>query len=91
MAEYLILCKTKAGGNMGETKKIRQNGMIELIRFLCSVWVAYYHGFFPVLSDKFGGVNVSVDIFFMITGFFFLKSMEKYARILKDLACGFKG
>ena len=56
----------------------RKNGLIELIRFLCSVWVAYYHGFFPVLSDKFNGANVSVDIFFLITGMFFLKSVEKF-------------
>ena len=63
---------------MAENTKIRQNGMIEIIRFLCSFWVAYYHGFFPVLSDKFAGVNVSVDIFFMISGFFFLRSIEKY-------------
>lgn len=55
-----------------------KNGLVELFRFLCSVWVAYYHGFFPVLSDKFGGVNISVDFFFMVSGFFFLKSIEKY-------------
>ena len=56
----------------------RKNGLIELIRFLCSVWVAYYHGFFPILSGKFNGANVSVDFFFLITGMFFLKSVEKY-------------
>ena len=55
-----------------------KNGLIELFRFLCSVWVAYFHGFFPVLSDKFNGENISVDFFFMVSGFFFLKSMEKY-------------
>ena len=56
----------------------KKNGLIELFRFLCSVWVAYYHGFFPILSDKFAGVNVSVDFFFLITGIFFLKSVEKF-------------
>ena len=61
------------------TKKLsNKNGLIELFRFLCSIWVAYYHGFFPVLSDKFDGVNISVDFFFMVTGLFFLKSIEKY-------------
>lgn len=55
-----------------------KNGLIELIRFLISIWVAYFHGFFPVLSDKFNGVNTSVDFFFVLSGFFFLKSMEKY-------------
>jgi hypothetical protein len=65
-----------------------KNGLVELFRFLCSVWVAYYHGFFPVLSDKFGGVNISVDFFFMVSGFFFLKSIEKYNdRPLGEVIC----
>ena len=55
-----------------------KNGLIELFRFLCSVWVAYFHGFFPVLSDKFNGVNTAVGFFFVVSGYFFLKSMEKY-------------
>jgi peptidoglycan/LPS O-acetylase OafA/YrhL len=59
-------------------KASSKNGLIELFRFLCSVWVAYFHGFFPVLSDKFNGENISVDFFFMVTGLFFLKSVEKY-------------
>ncbi len=56
----------------------KKNGLIELFRFLCSVWVAYFHGFFPVLSDKFNGENVSTDFFFLVSGFFFLRSIEKY-------------
>ena len=54
-----------------------KNGLVELFRFLCSVWVAYFHGFFPVLSEKFDGTNISIDFFFMVSGLFFLKSMEK--------------
>ena len=56
----------------------KKNGLVELIRFLCAVWVAYFHGFFPVLSDKFNGVILPVDFFFVISGFFFLKSIERY-------------
>ena len=59
-------------------KEVNKNGLVELFRFLCSVWVAYYHGFFPILSEKFDGVNISVDFFFMVSGFFFLKSIEKH-------------
>jgi hypothetical protein len=60
-------------------KKVsNKNGLVELFRFLCSVWVAYFHGFFFILSDKFDGVNISIDFFFMVSGLFFLKSMEKY-------------
>ncbi len=62
---------------MAEAKK-GKNGIIELFRFICSVWVAYYHGFSPIISDKFNGVNISVDLFFMISGYFFLASIEKY-------------
>jgi peptidoglycan/LPS O-acetylase OafA/YrhL len=58
--------------------KNNKNGLVELFRFLISIWVAYFHGFFPILSDKFNGVNTSVDFFFVISGFFFMKSMEKY-------------
>lgn len=59
-------------------KQSSKNGLVELFRFLCSVWVAYFHGFFPVLSDKFDGVNISIDFFFMVSGLFFLKSIEKF-------------
>ena len=59
-------------------KEAGKNGLIELFRFLCSLWVAYYHGFAPVITEKFGGVNISVDFFLMLSGFFFLKSIEKY-------------
>ncbi len=55
-----------------------KNGLIELLRFLCALWVAYFHGFSPVLSDKFNGAVVPVEIFFMISGYYFLKSIEKY-------------
>ena len=54
-----------------------KNGLVELFRFICSIWVAYFHGFFPILSDNFDGVNISIDFFFMVSGLFFLKSMEK--------------
>ena len=40
-------------------KEMSKNGLVELFRFLCSVWVAYFHGFFPILSNKFDGVNIS--------------------------------
>ena len=59
-------------------KESQKNGLIELFRFLCSLWVAYFHGFSPVLSNIFNGENVSTDFFFMVSGFFFLQSIEKY-------------
>ena len=63
---------------MAEAGSNKKNGLIELFRFLCSVWVVYYHGFFPILSDEFRGAVISVDFFFMVSGLFFLKSIESY-------------
>ncbi len=59
-------------------KESNKNGLVELFRFLCSVWVAYFHGFSPILSEKFDGVNISVDFFFMVSGLFFLQSIERH-------------
>ena len=69
-------------------KQSGKNGLVELFRFLCSIWVAYFHGFFPILSDKFDGVNISIDFFFMVSGLFFLKSMQRYKD--KPFIEGFK-
>ena len=55
-----------------------KNGLVELFRFVCAIWVAYFHGFFPIITDNFNGVVFAVEFFFMVSGFFFLKSMEKY-------------
>ncbi len=63
---------------MAQKSKTGKNGLIEVFRFLCAVWVAYYHGFFPIITDNFRGAVVSVDFFFMVSGLFFLSSMEKY-------------
>lgn len=57
--------------------KSSKNGLIELFRFLCALWVAYFHGFSPVLSDKFNGVNTAVGFFFVLSGYYFLRTMEK--------------
>ena len=58
--------------------KSNKNGLVELFRFICAVWVAYFHGFFPIITDNFNGIVFAVEFFFMVSGFFFLKSMEKY-------------
>ena len=68
-------------------KASNKNGIVELFRFLCSIWVAHYHGFLPITSSKgyFDGVNISVDFFFLVSGLFFLRSIEKYReRPLKE-------
>jgi hypothetical protein len=69
-------------------KQSSKNGLVELFRFLCSVWVAYFHGFFPILTEEFDGVNISIDFFFMVSGIFFLKSMDKFRD--KPFLQGFK-
>ena len=64
--------------------KTKKNGLIELMRFICSIWVAYFHGFTLISSDKFNGVILPVDFFFIVSGFFFIKSIQKY----KDKSIG---
>ena len=34
--------------------------------------------FFPIITDNFNGIVFAVEFFFMVSGFFFLRSMEKY-------------
>lgn len=61
-------------------EKNNKNGLIELLRFLCALWVAYFHGFSPIITEHFNGVIVPVDFFFAVTGFFFLRSVDKYLQ-----------
>ena len=70
-----------------------KNGLVELLRFVFAIWVAYFHGFFPITSDKFNGVILPVDFFFIVSGYFFLQSIKKYRDkpILKGIHFIFYG
>ena len=58
-----------------------RNSFIELYRFLFAMWVVYYHGyFFLPKTHLFANGYLSVDFFFMLTGFFLMATFIK----LKD-------
>ena len=63
------------------TQKKSRNSFIELYRFLFAMWVVYYHGyFFLPKTHLFSNGYLSVDFFFMLTGFFLMTTFIK----LKD-------
>lgn len=57
--------------------KPKRNGLIELYRFLFAMWVVYYHGFFFTKTNIFSHGYLAVEFFFILTGFYLLKSIDK--------------
>lgn len=56
----------------------RRNGLLEIYRFILCFWPMYHHNFFFFTKgDKFSLAELAVDFFFVISGFFLLRSMEK--------------
>ena len=55
----------------------KRNSLIELYRFLFSFNVLIGHGFFPENIRYFGPSRVSVEFFFILSGYFFFASLQK--------------
>ena len=57
----------------------KRNGLLELYRFILCFWPLYHHKFFFWLDDgsKFSVVELSVDFFFVLSGFFLMRAMRK--------------
>lgn len=55
-----------------------KNSLIELFRFLFSLWVLYYHSFVPYKGEMFGQGYLAVEFFFVLSGFFLMRSIDKY-------------
>lgn len=61
--------------------KSNRNSLIELMRFLASLWVLFFHDMLFIAKhdvNGFGGGKLSVDFFFILSGLFFVKSFNKY-------------
>lgn len=55
-----------------------KNSLIELYRFLFALWVLYYHSFVPYKGELFGQGYLAVEFFFVLSGFFLIRSIDKY-------------
>lgn len=58
--------------------KSNRNGLIELYRFLFAMWVVWYHGFFLFQNEYFDHGYIAVEFFFILSGFYILKTIDKY-------------
>lgn len=58
-----------------------KNALIEFMRFLFALWVLYFHSYVPFKNDRFSGGDLAVEFFFVLTGFFLIRSMKKYISL----------
>ena len=56
----------------------KRNSLIELYRFLFALNVLKGHGMFPYQGPYFGPASISVEFFFVLSGFLLLGSIKKY-------------
>ena len=66
----------------------KRNSLIELYRFLFAMNVVKGHGFWPVPAEHFGPARVSVEFFFILSGFLFIRSLEKWRELPMKAALG---
>jgi len=63
----------------------KRNSLIELYRFFFALNVVKNHGFFPEGFDYFSPGRVSVEFFFVLSGYLFVRTLEKLAKLpLRD-------
>lgn len=61
--------------------KTSKNSLIELMRFLFALWVLYYHHYVPYKCDLFSDGYLAVEFFFVLSGFFLVRSIDKYTSM----------
>lgn len=59
----------------------KRNSLIELYRFLFALNVMIGHGLFPIKTEHFGPDRISVEFFFVLSGFLLYNSLEKYKEM----------
>ena len=59
--------------------KSKRNGLLEIYRFIICFWPLYYHNFFfwPRDNKTFTVAELSVDFFFILSGFFLMRIMRR--------------
>lgn len=58
--------------------KKERNALFEIYRFFFAMWVVYYHGYFFFKNSFFNHGYIAVEFFFILSGFFLIKSINKY-------------
>ena len=56
----------------------KRNGLLELYRFIFAINVLKSHSMFPYTGKYFGYGHLSVEFFYILTGYFLLRSIDKY-------------
>ena len=56
----------------------RTNSLIDLYRLVAAIGILFYHGFSIKYIPFFSHANLFVDFFFVLTGFFFGRNIERY-------------
>lgn len=56
----------------------KRNGLIELFRFIFAMNVVKGHGYFPIELHYFGPARISVEFFFILSGYLLMRSIAKY-------------
>ena len=64
-------------GFMHVISSSKRNSLIELYRFFFAMNVLICHGYFPVELSHFGPDRISVEFFFILSGFLFYHSLER--------------
>lgn len=56
----------------------KRNSLVELFRFIFAINVVKNHGYFPYKGKYIGPGRISVEFFFILTGYLLVKSVDKY-------------
>lgn len=59
----------------------RKNSLIELLRFVFALNVVKNHGYFPYTGAYFSPGRLSVEFFFVLGGYLFVKGLERYDEL----------
>ena len=59
----------------------KKNSLIELYRFIFSMNVVKNHGYFPYQGSYFSPGRISVEFFFILSGWFLVRGIEKYLKM----------
>ena len=75
----------------------KKNSLIELYRFIFALNVVKNHGYFPYQGQYFSTGRISVEFFFVLSGWFLVRTIDKYVvmpywkglfKLLKDKIFG---